>query len=349
MSEETATEHGAIPALPPWLQATAQRALALRSRWPQAMLLSGRRGIGKRALALYFARALLCEQPQADGNACGTCPGCRYVDAGAHPDLRLIEPITYDDEGNATRVDSILVDRIRDLIEFTQLTTHRGGMKVAVFVPAESMNAAAKAALLKTLEEPPGPMYLLLVSHQPALLPATILSRCQRLPVPDPEPQVAAAWLAEHGIAQPELVLAQAGGAPLYAVMLGDPIIQRDREWLVGQLAHPERLSPVAFGARLETHAKDERKAWLGDAVYWLLTWVADIAAVDRGGSPRFHPDQRDALRGLAGRVARPALFRYYRSLMRQRGLLAHPLQPRWVGESLLIEYRRLFSRGASD
>jgi hypothetical protein len=48
----------------------------------------------------------------------------------------------------------------------------------------------------------------------------------------------------------------------------------------------------------------------------------------------------------LASRVARVPLFRYYRTLLEQRALLAHPLQPRLVAEALLIEYRDLFARG---
>ena len=119
--------------------------------------------------------------------------------AGAHPDLRLIEPLERDEEGNVTPVDAITVDRIRELIEFTQLSTHRQRAKVAVIAPAEAMNAAAANALLKTLEEPPPDTYLMLVSHQPGRLPATIVSRCRRLPAPEPEPRAAAAWLGRAG------------------------------------------------------------------------------------------------------------------------------------------------------
>jgi len=82
--------------------------------------------------------------------------------------------------------------------------------------------------------------------------------------------------------------------------------------------------------------------------VYWLLTWTADLASVLSGGSPRFHPQARDALAALAPRVARVPLFRYYQSLLQQRALLAHPLQPRLVAEALLIEYRDLFARSRS-
>jgi hypothetical protein len=125
-------------------------------------------------------------------------------------------------------------------------------------------------------------------------------------------------------------------------------MLQRECASLLAELARPERLSPVAIGARLDAAGKDERKPLLAAAVYWLLTWTADLASVLSGGSPRFHPQARDALAALAPRVARVPLFRYYQSLLQQRALLAHPLQPRLVAEALLIEYRDLFARSRS-
>jgi DNA polymerase-3 subunit delta' len=325
--------------LPSWQKAIAASALTHRERWPHALLITGRRGLGKRLLALHFARALLCESPLDTGEACGECLGCSYVGQGTHPDLQLIEPVTYDDEGNATPVDSINVDRVRELIAFSQLSPHRQRAKVGLIAPADAMNAAAANALLKTLEEPPAGTFLLLVSHQPARLPPTIVSRCLRLPVPEPDRAAAAAWLAQSnpGYAEPGLLLSQAGGAPLFALALADADIQRERDHLLGQLAQPERLSPLAFGARLDSAPKDERKAQLANA---------DLASVAAGAAPSFNPDRREALTRLAARVALAPLFRYYRMLLRQRALLSHPLQPRWVAEALLIEYRKLFAKG---
>ncbi|MGH8849831.1 MAG: DNA polymerase III subunit delta' [Casimicrobiaceae bacterium] len=348
MSEPEA-QPAAPEALLPWHQDLARESLRQRARWPHALLITGRRGLGKRALALHFARALLCEAPLPGSEGCGVCAACRYVAAGAHPDLRLVEPILIDEDGNAIAVDAITVDRIRDLTAFTQLSAHRHRAKVAVIAPAESMNAPAANALLKTLEEPPADTYLMLVSHQPARLPATIVSRCQRLPVREPDAAAAAAWLTGLRVPEAERVLAQAGGAPLLALELATPALQRECEALLAELSRPERLSPVAVGARLDAAAKDERKTLLAAALYWLLTWTADLASVASGGPPRFHPQRADALAALAARVARVALFRYYRTLLRQRALLTHPLQPRLVAEALLIEYRSLFARGNAD
>jgi DNA polymerase III subunit delta' len=344
VSSTIASSVGSALSLLPWQREAAAAALAARARWPHALLIRGRRGIGKRGLALYFAQALLCEAPRPDGGPCGRCPSCGYVRAGAHPDLRVIEPVERDEEGNETRVDAILVERVRELIDLAQLSTHRQRAKVALVIPAELMNTAAANALLKTLEEPPPGTYLLLVSHQAGRLPATILSRCRVLAAPEPDAAAAVAWLAEHGIARPERLLAQAGGAPLLALVLADPVAQREHDLLLAALKEPERASPLELGARIDAYRRDERKSVLADVVYWLATWSADLAACASGGAPRFHPEEREALARLAHRVARLPLFRYYRELLGQRALLGHPLQPRLVAEALLYHYQALFA-----
>ncbi len=327
----------------PWLAAIERELVAAGGRFPQALLIEGRAGIGKRALAMRLARARLCESPRADGSACGACAGCGYVAAGQHPDLRVVEPIAYDDEGNATPQDVIRIDQIRDLTEWSQVSSHRRGAKIAVLAPAEAMHYAAANALLKTLEEPPAGTSLVLVSHQPGRLPATIRSRCRRQLVPLPPGDLARAWLAGEGVADPDNVLAQAGGAPLLARQLADPARQSERGAWLAKLAEPDRLDPIALAARIDVAAKDERRARLGDALEQLIAWTADLARVAAGSTPARNPDFAAALGRLGPRVARLSLLRYHQALLRHRTLLQHPLQPRLVAESLLIDYRALF------
>ena len=339
---------GIAPAAPwsaplPWQTEAAREALRSRATWPHAVLVDGPRGLGKRVLALNFARALLCESPAADGLACGACASCRYVAAGAHPDLQLVEPVAYDDEGQAKALDVIAVDRVRTLIEWSLLTAHRGRAKVAVIVPAETMNAAAANALLKTLEEPRPDTFLILVAHAPGRLPATLRSRCRRFPAPRADRASALAWLVAHGVADAEAALAQAAGAPLAALALADVHWQQERALWLKAFAQPRVLSPVALAARIESASKDERRERLGLAIDWLLAWTGDLGRVAAGGNPARNPDFAPALAALAPSVASVPLFRYHRSLLRQRALLAHPLQPRLVAEALLIGYRELF------
>lgn len=341
--DEITIEAPAWPELLPWQRTAATEALAARASWPHALLISGPRGIGKRTLALNFARSLLCESPRADGLACGTCASCRYNAAGQHPDLQLLEPFVIDDDGEVKLLDAIPVDRVRVMIDWALVTSHRGRAKVAIIVPAESLNAAAANALLKTLEEPPPDTFLLLVSHQPGRVPATLRSRCRRFVAPGADTGIAGQWLVDQGVTAPATVLAQAGGAPLRALAMADPAWQGERAVWLQALAKPKTLSAVALAARVETGPKDERKQRLGLAIDWLSAWAADLARVAAGGAPLRNPDFAAALTALAPAVAPIPLFRYHQALARQRVLVAHPLQPRLVAEALLIGYRELF------
>jgi DNA polymerase-3 subunit delta' len=346
MTIERTAEPVRLPWLPllPWQLDAARAALAQRASWPHALLVHGARGIGKRALALNFAQALLCEAPRADGLACGECDGCRYAVAGQHPDLMRLELLVVDpDEGTLAAVETIGIDRVRALTEFVQLTSHRQRAKVAVISPAERMNAAAANALLKTLEEPPPGTFLILVSDQPGRVPATILSRCRKLVAPLPDRATALAWLATRGIAAPDLALAQAAGAPVHALAHADPTVQAERRAWIAALGAPERLSVPGLAARIDAGGKDARKARLSDALEWLIAWTADLARIVAGDAARQNPDAAEPLRRLAARVAPIALFRYHRTLLRQRAMLAHPLQPRLVAEAVLLDYRALF------
>jgi DNA polymerase-3 subunit delta' len=332
------------PGFPPWHDGTLATLGSDLHRLPHALLIHGPAGIGKHAFALHLAQVLLCEARGSGGRACGKCPGCRYAGAGQHPDLLRIELATIEPEtGEVVTSETIAIDRIRGLIEFAQLTSHRHAAKVAVIAPAERMNAAAANALLKTLEEPPPQTYFLLVSHQPGSVPATIASRCVRLPLLRPDAGSARDWLAEQGVKDAALVLAQADGAPLAALALADPAIQQERRRWLDALARPEALPVVELAARIDAGAREERKARLGLALDWMLAWTGDLARVLAGAVPTRHPDFASALAALASRVAPIPLFRYHRQVLEQRSLLGHPLQPRLVAEALLADYRVLF------
>ncbi|MCC6868795.1 MAG: DNA polymerase III subunit delta' [Burkholderiales bacterium] len=332
----------AWPALLPWQEAAAARALhGGRAAWPPALLLTGATGIGKLVLAVNLARALLCEAAQPDGLACGSCASCRYVAAGQHPDLRLVEPFDLDDDVTLKAVEQVPIKHVRALIDWANLTSHRGVAKVAIVTPADRLNAAAANALLKTLEEPPAGTHLVLVTARPGRLLPTVRSRCQVLAAPIPAVAEASAWLREHGVAEPPLLLAQAGGAPLAALALRE--VQDERAAWLAALAQPRGLSAVGLAARIDAADKSERKLLLGRVIDWLVAWVADLARVAAGGAPQRNPDHATALRALAPTVAPVALFRYHRSLLAQRALVAHPLVPRLVAETILIRYRELF------
>jgi DNA polymerase-3 subunit delta' len=202
----------------PWHEAQWRQVRAWRDsgRMPHAVLLTGQRGLGKQAFARRLAQMLLCHRPPEPDTPCGTCPSCRTLGAGAHPDYREVLP---EEPGKPIRVDAI-----RNIAGALSLRSGLGGRKVVLIAPAEAMNRNAANAILKTLEEPLGDIVLLLVAHHPGQLPATVRSRCQRLPFRAPAREVASSWLASRlgAVDDAERLTQLAGGAPLAALALAE-------------------------------------------------------------------------------------------------------------------------------
>jgi DNA polymerase-3 subunit delta' len=152
---------------------------------PHALLITGIAGLGKAHFARAFAQWLMCEQTLSI--ACGKCRTCQLNSSLTHPDLLNVEP--------EEKSPVIKIEQIRRLIEYIGKTPQLNQLQVVLLGPAEQMNRNAANALLKSLEEPTSSTILILHSHRPDALPATIRSRCQLLPMPMPAATDVAQWL----------------------------------------------------------------------------------------------------------------------------------------------------------
>lgn len=178
----------------PWQQRAYEHALsALQAgRLGHGLLICGPTGLGKRAVADRLAQFVLGGEASASQTRTA-----QLISAGTHPDLHLVSyGLTKD--GSKLRTE-IVIDQMRDLSQKLSLTPQYGRAQVAIVDPADAINRAACNALLKTLEEPADGRYLWLISAQPARLPATIRSRCQRLEFKLPPREEALDWLGKQG------------------------------------------------------------------------------------------------------------------------------------------------------
>ena len=159
-----------------------RRAMA-SERMPHAMLFAGPDGVGRRTTALALAKTLLCEGDAPNGDCCNTCESCRLLETGAHPDFLLVykELAKYHDNP-AVRgrvMQGLGIDVIRSfLIAPAGRSPSRGRGKVFVVLEADLLSPDAQNSLLKTLEEPPAGVTILLISERPAQLLPTTRSRC---------------------------------------------------------------------------------------------------------------------------------------------------------------------------
>lgn len=324
----------------PWL--AEPLAQALQAERSHALLIHGPKGVGQFELAFALASAWLCETPAADRPqrlACSHCEGCHLVAARTHPDLLVLLPEALQaelgwgtaeegegDERGSKRKPSqeIRVEAVRTVVAFAQQTSARGGPKVALFYPAERINATAANMLLKTLEEPPGRTRFLLASAAPQRLLPTVRSRCQALGLRLPPAELASTWLADQqAIQDPELLLAAAGGAPLAALeRLGQGIDAP--AW--------ERLPSEIAAGRATTLA-----GWpLPLAIDALQKFCHDLLAAAVGAPPRYF--RRAAVPGGGDLHRLNDCAKHLRDAARHA---EHPLNAALAVEALVLQLRR--------
>ena len=209
-----------------------------------AYLFVGPPGAGKRSAAVLLACALVCGD---DG--CGACEACLRVRRGAHPDVRVVEPA-----GAAT----YLVEQIRDeLVPDMWLAPADGQAKVYIVDGAEALGDAAANAFLKTLEEPPSAVTIVLLTDDyDAVLP-TIASRCQAVRFAPVTPSRALALLIERtGASEDEALAALAacsGDVPRALEFLKSPARREARDHVLAVM----RDLPVMDGRDVLVSARD--------------------------------------------------------------------------------------------
>jgi DNA polymerase III delta' subunit len=167
---------------------------------PHAVLLAGPEGIGKTTLALVLAAGLLCTAEDPAARPCRECRACRMVEHGNHPDLHWLQP-----EGPGGQIviggPDARYRGVRDLIADLALLPVEGGARVAILERADRMNEDAQSALLKTLEEPPAGVTIVLCANDEEQLLPTVRSRCARIRLGPVGARAVEEILAEHGLA----------------------------------------------------------------------------------------------------------------------------------------------------
>ncbi|MGP1674214.1 MAG: hypothetical protein ACTS8Z_03240 [Candidatus Limnocylindrales bacterium] len=249
----------------------------IRGRAPHAILLVGPAGVGKTTLAEDLAAGLLCTATDPAARPCGACRACRLVAKDRHPDVHRLGP---DGPGRQVVIGGpgSRVRGIRDLIAELALMPVEGGARVAIVESAQRMNEDAQAALLKTLEEPPDGVTIVLCADAEEPLLPTIRSRTARLRLGPVGTRDVEAILADQDGIEPALAARLArlalGRPGLALTWARQPDALRDRDELARTLldllaARPsERLSAIrAAMARATTlGAIDGRRPELSTA-----------------------------------------------------------------------------------
>lgn len=245
-------------------------------------------GLGKRTAALSFAKAILCKSPHS--GPCHGCSSCIKVNHLNHPDLHIIEP-----EGN-----SIKNKQIEDFQHEVLLKPYESSRKVFIIKRANEMTGSAQNRLLKTLEEPPEyVVIILLCSNIHGLLP-TIRSRCQILKFRlASEKELQQILMKDHGISTEDARVLAAyshGNLGTALMLMKSENFKKDRHTIIQMI--DQLLEGNSYIVFQEAEFFQNKKDKINEYLDIILFWFRDLLLVKETGSEEqlINLDKRNAL-----------------------------------------------------
>ncbi|MDY0168933.1 MAG: AAA family ATPase [Thermoguttaceae bacterium] len=272
------------------------RRATARGRLASSFLFVGPEGVGKRSFAIRLAQAMLCDtRPEAELDPCETCPACRQVATGSHPDLHVVSKPA---EKSSLPVELLIGRREyrgrEGLCYEISLRPYSGKRRIAVIDDADHLFAEGANALLKTLEEPPPKSVLILLGTSPAKQLPTIRSRCQLVRFGRLTAQTVAELLLREGVledpARARELAEHSEGSLTRAMELTDPDLWSFRGVLLEQLTAPV-LDSVHFAKTVSSFvdaagkAAPPRRARLRQIVRFATQFYRQLLLAQSGSS----------------------------------------------------------------
>jgi DNA polymerase-3 subunit delta' len=298
----------------------------------QAYLFTGPESVGRRTLAIRFAQALNCLHPMSAGIPCLSCTHCGQFERMVHPDLTVVKS---EPAGEALKV-----EQVRDFQYGLHLAPSSAAFRIALLVNFEKATESAANALLKTLEEPPENVIILITAESVERLLPTIVSRCEVIrlrPVPHEDMHVGIQNLWQVPREEANLLSHLASGRPGYCYNLyqnPDLMILR-RKWLddMEKLLSSNRINRFTYADKL---SKNRRQLFP-----LLNTWLGfrrDILLVTKNGDSQItNIDYSELINNLAQNLDNNVTFQVVQNLDGIFQHLEHNVNPRLALEDLML------------
>jgi DNA polymerase-3 subunit delta' len=312
----------------------------IRNEIRHAYLLVGMRGVGRRMLALRFAQALNCPQPKSPGAPCGICRTCDQINRMQYPDLSILKR-------NEERT-RIVIEQIRDLQHNLSLAPFEGRFRFGLCLNFEEANEATQNAFLKTLEEAPEKVILLITADSAEALLPTIVSRCEVLRLhPLPVPELEKALIEKWNLAKDEsrllAHLSQGCVGTAFNLHSNPEVVEKRKGFIADAftlLTAPlwERFKfaeQASKAGRQESELRPIFQAWLS---FW-----SDMLTIKTGANnPLINIDQEGKLRSFAEKTSLAMIKNCLKQQQQSFQKLDQNVNYRLLTEVLLLDWPKL-------
>lgn len=350
-----------------------------QERLAHAYCFWGPEGTGKSALALAFAKTLLCEKGL--DTPCGSCPSCKKLITLQHPNLKFIFALPGGDakkNGDGDTLENEVRDevrrqiakkaaepyaaicipkataiRIRDIRAIRKeasMTATEKGKKIFILLDVDTMNEASANAFLKVLEEPPEDTLFLLVTAHKEQVRQTILSRCQAVQcIRLTEDEITQALVAREGIdaERARLTARLSDGSYTRALSLLNEDLDTQRAdavaFMRGCLGH----AVIKFFDDQEEYLSSKKREPVEQLLHLLLVWFRDaIIYRERGETGVINRDQLSDIASFVSRFGGSDLAACASEVEKALGLLRRNVYLPLVLLSLTVQLKRLLLHG---
>jgi DNA polymerase-3 subunit delta' len=308
-----------------------------QGRERHAYLITGPQGVGRRTLALRFAEALNCVKPPLPGQPCRKCSTCKRIEVMQHPDLTVVEA---EHEGEVLKI-----DQVREIQHSLSLAPYEARYRVALILRFEEAHSAAANAMLKTLEEPPPQVIVILTAKSEESLLPTIVSRCEVLRLrPLSVDETARGLQTIKGVPQEvaDKLAHISDGRPGYAIRLYEqPRLLEQRQFWLEELI---RLLASSRGERFAfaKQCVDDKEALRGQLQVWLTFWRDALIYAAGITDPITNLDYLPHIKTLADEIGLHKAQFYVNSIESTMDRIDRNVNARLALEVLLMDFPRI-------
>jgi len=306
-----------------------------------AYLFVGPAHVGKMALAVNLAKAINCESAEPP---CGKCASCLRITAGKHSDVQVVELAQLAESGEGESKTKISVEQVDQILHSVNLAPYEGKYKIFIIDGVEFMSVAAANRLLKTIEEPVQNVVFILLTANQSLVPATVVSRCQRIELlPVAVEEIEEALISLHHIepVRAKLLARISNGCFGWAVSVitDDSLMQQRIEWVDGwrEMFDADYDRRFNFAAKLVEKYTQNREV-VQKKLDLLLSWWHDLLLVKVGcENDTTNIDFQDELKKMASRYNLQQIRSFINKVQLSREELRLNANPQLIIEVLML------------